>query len=246
MHWLRCEHVTLVPGHEICSKGTCGCWDKLEGPLSGLFAGTTVDVWDIILPRALNDPTLKPNSATVMQIIGNIQAIETVASEIMRTPDYKHDHWVHLQKYKDPHGKFYRYDGLMRHLNRLLAKHETIIKFPQGAGAFGWKTDLHFLRRTPEENEYKNVWEQQAVKQVISLAERGLINRVRQCRKCTLWFFAKVHHQKFCSAKCREQEFVKSPAYREKRRRYMTAYRSREKVMSVSALTQARKSVKVK
>ena len=246
MHWLRCEEVTLVPGHELCSHGTCGCWDKVEGPLSGPFAGTIVEIWDIILPRALNDPNLQPHSGKVMELIRWIQEIQVIASDIMARPGYKDDDFLDREKYREP-GPYSRYRDVLWNINHFIGQYEGSLRFPIGAGAFGWDTDFRFKKRTPEEEKkdakHKQTWERQAIKQVISLAERGLIDRIRQCRKCTLWFFAKAQHQKFCSTECREQDFAKNPKHKETRAKYMRAYRRREKASVTTALIRVRKGL---
>jgi hypothetical protein len=56
-----------------------------------------------------------------------------------------------------------------------------------------------------------------AVFDIAQLAEMELLHRVQQC-VCGEWFFGRFEHQRFCSAKCRENTFHSSPEWKEYRR----------------------------
>ena len=62
------------------------------------------------------------------------------------------------------------------------------------------------------------------VSRFIRLAETGLLLRVRRCRKCEQWFFARYYHQAFCSHKCRQKNFRESEKGKLQRREYMREY----------------------
>ena len=64
-----------------------------------------------------------------------------------------------------------------------------------------------------------------AVVAIKSLGEEGLLNRVRQCRKCRRWFYARVRHQEFCSVTCQQSHYRSSKEWKEHRRKWMRRYR---------------------
>jgi hypothetical protein len=62
-----------------------------------------------------------------------------------------------------------------------------------------------------------------AVFHLARLAEQGLLDRLKRCR-CGRWMFARFSHQRFCSSKCREQEFRSSSDWKEHRRKKAREY----------------------
>jgi hypothetical protein len=77
--------------------------------------------------------------------------------------------------------------------------------------SFGWK---HSQDQAAE-----------AVLHIVKLGKDGNLWRVRQCRHCEKWFYARFSHQDFHSTRCQEAEYKASPSWREKRREYMRGYR---------------------
>jgi hypothetical protein len=59
----------------------------------------------------------------------------------------------------------------------------------------------------------------------LDLANTGLIHRLRRCRQCSSWFYAKIKKHFHCSNACRDRHFRTTPEGKEKRRRYMQTYR---------------------
>lgn len=62
-----------------------------------------------------------------------------------------------------------------------------------------------------------------AVFDIAQLADMDLLPRVQQC-VCGKWFFARFAHQRFCSAKCRENTFHSSSEWKEYRRKKAREY----------------------
>jgi hypothetical protein len=62
------------------------------------------------------------------------------------------------------------------------------------------------------------------VNRIISLSRIGLHFRVRRCKNCTRWFFARFRHQLYCQEKCQREHFRSSEEWKEKRRVYMRRY----------------------
>ena len=65
--------------------------------------------------------------------------------------------------------------------------------------------------------------ETDAVFHLARLAELRLLHRLKRCR-CGRWMFARFSHQRFCSSKCREQEFRSSSEWKEHRRKKAREY----------------------
>jgi hypothetical protein len=50
----------------------------------------------------------------------------------------------------------------------------------------------------------------------LHLADKGLLGRVRECGKCSCWYYAKFPHQRFCSLHCQQRAFRDDPEWRRK------------------------------
>jgi hypothetical protein len=59
-----------------------------------------------------------------------------------------------------------------------------------------------------------------------NLGRLGLLHRVRKCRSCGMWLFARFERERFCSPACREKASRTSPEGRQKRAGYMRRYRA--------------------
>ena len=64
------------------------------------------------------------------------------------------------------------------------------------------------------------------IRHVCDLAAAGLIERVRRCKLCGRWYFARRDHQEFCSAQCREKNYRSGGQGRTARAAYMRRYRA--------------------
>jgi hypothetical protein len=62
------------------------------------------------------------------------------------------------------------------------------------------------------------------VKWLLQLIEQGMVLKMRRCKQCTSWFFARFAHQEFCKTPCRIKHFAGSEKFKEKRRKYMRGY----------------------
>ena len=62
-----------------------------------------------------------------------------------------------------------------------------------------------------------------AVFDLVQLSELGLLHRLFRCT-CSKWIFARFAHQRFCSSRCREQEFRSSAEWKAKRRQKAREY----------------------
>jgi len=67
--------------------------------------------------------------------------------------------------------------------------------------------------------------EERAAKYMVRLSELGLLERVRPCRWCTSWLFAKFRHQNYCKQACQQKAYAVGTEWRKHRRKYMREYR---------------------
>lgn len=74
-----------------------------------------------------------------------------------------------------------------------------------------------------------------------NLGRLGLLDRIRQCRCCGLWLFAKFKRQWYCSGTCREKAFRSSKEGRKKRAEYMSKYREKLKRLDEALIRTARR-----
>jgi len=61
----------------------------------------------------------------------------------------------------------------------------------------------------------------QALELILKLTEMGRLTRLRRCGNCGRWLYARIRHQNFCSLKCQQKNYAKSPEWKVHRRAYM-------------------------
>lgn len=81
-----------------------------------------------------------------------------------------------------------------------------------------------------------------AVHNIVKLEEEGLLGRVRECKQCAAWLFARFSHQRFCGAKCQLENYKSSEEWKEHRRKWMKEYRKTQ--VHKRELRQSRKEKK--
>jgi hypothetical protein len=64
-----------------------------------------------------------------------------------------------------------------------------------------------------------------AVLSLLRLLELRSLHRVRPCSNCSIWFFARYKHSKFCKTACQQEHYASSATFRNERRTYMREYR---------------------
>jgi hypothetical protein len=64
-----------------------------------------------------------------------------------------------------------------------------------------------------------------SIREIVSVAERGDLDRFRRCDNCSDWFLARVDHQRCCNLACRQKLHRNSPEFRAQRRLYMRKLR---------------------
>ncbi len=67
--------------------------------------------------------------------------------------------------------------------------------------------------------------ETDAVLKLLELEQQGLLDRVRECRRCGQWLFARFVHQRFCTQACQLKAYQSSEYWREHRRQWWRAAR---------------------
>jgi hypothetical protein len=60
---------------------------------------------------------------------------------------------------------------------------------------------------------------------LVRLSETNLLDRVRRCSKCRIWFFARFRHQRYCTTRCQQSAYKTSEEWKDRRRKYMREYR---------------------
>jgi len=64
----------------------------------------------------------------------------------------------------------------------------------------------------------------------LHLANQQLLDRIRQCRKCGTWFFARMIHKEFCSTRCQQLYIRSTDKFKKERREYMRRLRRTKKL----------------
>lgn len=63
-----------------------------------------------------------------------------------------------------------------------------------------------------------------SIRSVIDLAKAGLLDRLRRCAYCRLWFFGIQSNAAYCSAPCRQQKYRSKPKVKARTRKYAREY----------------------
>lgn len=79
-----------------------------------------------------------------------------------------------------------------------------------------------------------------AVLTVLTLANGGGIDRIRQCDRCGKWLYARRIQQRFCSQSCQQRNYRDSETWKTDRRDYMRRYRLGLREMELAALKSAK------
>jgi len=65
----------------------------------------------------------------------------------------------------------------------------------------------------------------EAVTCFLNLDSHMCLDRMRECRKCGKWFYARFRHQEFCATRCQQTYFWSTEEWKAKRREYMRRYK---------------------
>lgn len=201
---------------------------------------------ELTLPGWLNAAKGSSSYNRVVRILELIRENEESRRNIIAKKAY-----VHVGPNKRPreHSSLWRADNILSAaLQRALTRYTFSIRLtgilfgspwllnlycPQQKDDFRWET-FYSYRAEPGETILQaplyTVCEGDAVLSALRLAERGLLNRVRLCERCSLrWIFAKHKNYRFCGNDCRETYYTSTPEYRESKKRQMREYRDRQR-----------------
>ncbi len=64
---------------------------------------------------------------------------------------------------------------------------------------------------------------------LMQLCEADYFDRIRNCKKCTIWFFARFRHQLFCSQKCQIDHYRRTDKFKAHHRDYTRTLRRRKR-----------------
>jgi hypothetical protein len=131
------------------------------------------------------------------------------------------------------------YERLQRRINRTLSYYRLSpeINFYQPPHLTRWEVFWHVPGTRMVYPAVCNS-EPDAISAVLRLAEKGVVHRVRECRQCGRWLFARFEHQEFCGQKCQLAHYHSSDQWKDHRREWMRDYRRKKE-----ALEQGRKPV---
>ena len=64
----------------------------------------------------------------------------------------------------------------------------------------------------------------EALELILKLTQIGYLTRLRRCKRCQKWLYAKFQHQTFCSRQCQQKHYSETEEFKAKRRVYMRDY----------------------
>ena len=135
-----------------------------------------------------------------------------------------------------------------RRLRRQLSRYKVHPEVSPGRNGV-WRQHWKALTRTSElpitvfaqgDTEAYSFCEEDVVLRILELAKQGNLHRIRKCRYCGNWFFARVRHGNYCQRKCQQANFRTSEQFRAYRSIYMRQYRRDETSRNTRARERAR------
>lgn len=138
--------------------------------------------------------------------------------EILRLYQQDRVRWKNMEQYgQNEKKRSEKETAAFRELQSRLRRYKFYPRFfPLGRVlSFAW---------TPIQPDHPERYgEVSAIADLSKLAEKGLLDHLRECT-CGKWIWARFSHQRFCSSKCREKRFRSSPEWREHRRKKAREY----------------------
>ena len=114
-------------------------------------------------------------------------------------------------------------------INRELSKYRFLPRTWSIGAPKPWKVMWEVLPNTPTKVRFREgsfeLNDGMALRMILDFARAGYLTRLRKCLRCHNWLYAKFKHQEFCSTKCQQTHYAKSPEWKAKRRDYMRRYR---------------------
>ncbi len=164
----------------------------------------------------LNENDLTPGGKRVIRLIERIRAF---------VPDLQFGEWVSQEQKGSPRTKF------LNDLDEFNAELTHFKMWPMvsgrktGVGKWGKRREARAAGRLVWKWSYGNNPVTKTVHRIVRLAEQGLFNRVRQCRSCKRWIYARFRHQGFCSTACQQKHRRSDERWKAQHREYMRQYR---------------------
>ncbi len=79
-----------------------------------------------------------------------------------------------------------------------------------------WKSDSG-----PKYEKHLRLVASEALELILKLTQIGDLTRLRRCRQCQKWLYARFQHQTFCSTKCQQKNYTDTDEWRKHRSDYM-------------------------
>ena len=139
-------------------------------------------------------------------------------------------------------------ETVARRLRRQLSRYKVYPEVSPGRNGV-WRQHWKALTRTSQlpitvfaqgDTEAYSFCEEDVVLRILELAKQGNLHRIRKCRYCGNWFFARVRHGNYCQRKCQQANFRTSKKFRAYRCGYMRQYRRDEISRNIRARERAR------
>jgi hypothetical protein len=110
---------------------------------------------------------------------------------------------------------------LQRELSKYrFTPHAEVMIGGGGQGASQWAVWWRGEHNAKREKHLRMVTSE-ALEMILKLTQLGDLTRLRRCRLCKKWLFARFRHQYFCSTKCQQKSYTQTDEWKEHRRRYM-------------------------
>jgi hypothetical protein len=126
------------------------------------------------------------------------------------------DEWVAGRKKEKPPEEFYE---VRARLNEKLAQYAFVPRIDTDEFYDG--NPIFWMANANDYDKPHLVMPLQCFLQVI---DQGAILKIRRCKECPKWYFARMAEQRFCSDKCRRKHFSHSEDFKEYRRKKAREY----------------------
>ena len=133
-----------------------------------------------------------------------------------------------------------RHDALIKEINQRLQAYKAVpqIAPPIGPGAWlfpvwipaEFERNLSSVTRLSKSSRIRmrlhaSMEEIDAILTILVIARDGRLDRLRECKHCHRWFYARVLHQEFHNRQCQQAFYKSSEVWKTHRRQWMQNYR---------------------
>jgi hypothetical protein len=182
-------------------------------------------------------PEARRNYARVLNILQQLLRLDPIADAwrpAYRRPDLMDHDDKYTKLMAEAYGIADRLNASLKHyrlapqIEPRLGEGGVYVRWESASGSRGFSVMVCDLQGSPP----FPVSEPRVIQKLLELSRKSCLKRIRACRECDRWFYAKFSHALFCSQQCQQKHFRTSETFKKHKREYMRDLRTKHKARS--------------